>query len=501
MERRIAAIWFPHLLAERMIRRRPYLRTKAFVLATPHHGRMHVTAASIVALNQGVCTGMAVADARALVAGLLVLDDEPGRNQQLLTGLGLWCIRYTPVTAIDLPEGLFLDITGCAHLWGGEATYAADIQKRLQNLGYTTRIAVAGTAGTAWALCHYGKQAVQLVPPGEERAALLKLPPAALRLEPTLVDRLQKLGLFTIGHFIDIGRSILRRRFGTGLLDRMDQAIGWMEESLEPLQLPEPFQEWLPCPDLILTRTGIEIALQQLLNKLCDRLVKEGKGLRKAILKAYRIDGGLQQIEIGTHLPSQQTGHLFRLFELKIEQIAPALGIELFILEAPVVEKARLNQEAFWRQSHGKDATPLAELLDQLTGKLGRDIVQRYMPAEHFWPERAVKIARELNEQPDSAWPDDRPRPLRLLSLPEPVEVTAPIPDYPPMHFRHKGQLHTIKKADGPERIEQEWWIEEGEHRDYYVVENDKGERFWLFRLGHYTGKRPHQWFLHGYFA
>ncbi|MBX2925956.1 MAG: DNA polymerase Y family protein [Chitinophagaceae bacterium] len=498
--RRFMAIWFPHLLAEGMLRRRPHLKDTLFVVATPDHGRMRVTAVCQAAQKQGITMGMAVADARALVANIQVLDDEPQLSLQLLTGLGHWCIRYTPVAATDVPDGLLLDISGCAHLWGGEENYVEDIQNRLKGFGYTTRIAIAGTVGAAWALARYGKSPVILAPPGEERAMLMSLPPAALRLETTVVERLQKLGLYTIGPFMNMGRSILRRRFGVGLLDRMDQALGWKEEPLKPLRPVVPYQERLPCLEPIVTRSGIEIALQQLLNTLCERLVKEGKGLRKAVFKAYRVDGEAQLVEIGTHLPSQQATHLFKLFELKIDQIAPALGIELFVLEAPSVEKARSSQEALWHNSTLND-TKLAELLDQLTGKLGKGIVHRYLPDEHYWPERSVREAKELSEQPTITWPKDRPRPMRLLPVPEPVEVAAPIPDYPPMHFRHRGKLHTVKKADGPERIESEWWISDGKHRDYYVVEDEKGERYWLFRLGHYTEGKPHQWFLHGFFA
>lgn len=497
---RFMAIWFPHLLAEGMIRRHRELKNTAFVLAAPDHGRMSIIAASVAAQARGIYAGMAVADGRALSPGLQVLDHEPGMDQKRLTALGHWCIRYTPVVAVDPPDGLLLNVSGCAHLWGGEAKYAEDIQNCFEGFGYTTRIAIAGTVGAAWALARYHKRPVVFVASGEERMALSPLTPAALRLEITIVERLQKLGLYTIGHFMNMDRSALRRRFGAELPERMDQAFGRKEEPLMPLQPIEPYRERLPCLEPIMTRSGIGIALEQLLNILCERLIREGKGLRKAVFKAYRIDGKVQQIEIGTHLPSQQPAHLFKLFELKIDQIEPALGIELFVLEAPGVEKARIFQETLWHNSTVSD-NRLAELLDQLTGKLGKGIIHRYLPAEHSWPERAVKEARELWEQPATVWRNDRPRPLRLLPVPEPVEVTAPIPDYPPMYFRYKGMLHIIKKADGPERIEREWWIDQGRHRDYYVVEDEKGERFWLFRLGHYTGGKSHRWYLHGLFA
>lgn len=500
MDSRFVAIWFPGLVSEGMIRRRMDLKDAPFVLAAPDHGRMRITAVGPAVQARGIHPGMAVADARALVAGLQVIDDLPGFAEKLLSGLGYWAVLFTPFVTPDPPDGLTLDASGCTHLWNGEQTYLEDIRKRLHTFGYTARIAMAGTIGAAWALARYGKDDITIIPAGQEHSAILNLPPAALRLEAATIDRLQKLGLYTIGHFINMERSSLRRRFGPGLLERIDQAIGRKNEPTLPLLAIEPYHERLPCLEPVATRYGIEMALQQLLEALCKRLAKDGKGLRKAVFKARRIDNELQSISIGTHRPSHQPVHLFKLFELKIDQIEPALGIELFILEATQVEDVTSLQGAFWHNGNLQD-NRLADLLDQLTGKLGTGVVHRYLPDEHYWPERSFKEATSLKEQPATSWPVDRPRPVRLLHHPEPVQVAAPIPDYPPMHFRHKGKLHTIKKADGPERIESEWWIEQGEHRDYYIVEDEAGERFWIFRLGHYDGTRPHQWFLHGYFA
>jgi protein ImuB len=193
--------------------------------------------------------------------------------------------------------------------------------------------------------------------------------------------------------------------------------------------------------------------------------------------------------------------HLFKLFELKIESIEPALGIELFTLEAPKVEDMDILQEKLWKDKGGLADVELAELLDRIEGKMGAGHIKRYLPSDHYWPEASFKIASNITETKQSAWKVDRPRPLQILSRPEPIEVTAPIPDYPPMLFRYKGELHKIAKADGPERIEQEWWLQEGRHRDYYCVEDEDGRRYWLFRLGHYDVGKTYQWFIHGFFA
>ena len=241
--------------------------------------------------------------------------------------------------------------------------------------------------------------------------------------------------------------------------------------------------------------------MQRLLETLCYRLQQEEKGLRVAVFKCYRVDGKIEKIEIGTNHATHNVKHLFKLFEIKISTIEPALGIELFTLEAPRVEDISPLQEKLWEKVYDLDNTRLAELLDRLAGKMGENSIHRYLPDEHYWPERSMKLASSLQEKKTTTWKTDRPRPLQLLSVPELIEVTAPIPDYPPMLFRYKGRLHKVIKADGPERIEQEWWLQEGLHRDYYCVEDEEGCRYWLFRSGHYSADKSHKWFIHGFFA
>jgi len=500
MPKRFVTIWFRHLTTDWFILRRPELRDLPFVLVSLDRGRMVITAANRLAQAQGIDAGMAAADARAILPSLQVMDDKPGLPGKLLKGLAEWCIRYTPLAAVDPPDGITLDVSGCAHLWGGEKPYLKEIIVRLRNAGYDVRASMADTIGAAWAVARFG-QTTPLIETGQQAAALHSLPPDALRLEPAVLERLHKLGLCQVRHLMGMPNSVLRRRFGTGLLLRLDQAMGQEEETIQPLQPIEPYHERLPCLEPVATATGIEIALQRLLETLCHRLQQEAKGIRTARFKCYRVDGKSEQIEIGTNRASYNTHHLFKLFELKIATIEPALGIELFILEASKVEALSPLQEKLWEGDCGLESTSLAEMLDRIAGKLGAANIHRYLPDEHYWPERSIKPASGLHEKPTTAWRADRPRPIQLLAKPEPIEVTAPIPDYPPMLFRYKGKLHKIKKADGPERIEREWWLEEGPHRDYFCVEDEEGQRYWLFRSGHYAGDTPHQWFIHGFFA
>ena len=497
MAKRFVSIWFLNLATDWFTLRQPQLGNTAFVLSAPSHGRMVVTAANALAETQGIYRGMGLADARAIIPGLQVLDDKPDLSDKLLKRIAEWCIRFTPLAAIDSPDGIVLDVTGCSHLWGGDEAYLNDIVNRLKARGYHVRAAITDTIGAAWAVARFGQSLI--INSGQQTEALLSLPPAALRLEAETIERLQKLGLRQIKDFISMPRSALRRRFGNHIISRLNQASGLEEEFIQPVQPIEPYQERLPCLEPIVTATGIEIALQRLLEALCKRLQKEQKGLRIVCFKCYRVDGKIEQVQIATNSPSHNVKHLFKLFEIKLPTIEPDLGIELFVLEAPKVEDQSPAQQKLWEPMLSLNNVQLSELMDRLAGKVGSNAIYRFLPNEHYWPERSFKLALSLQEQKTTEWKLDRPRPIQLLAIPENIEVTAPVPDYPPMNFRHKGKLHKIKKADGPERIEQEWWIQEGQHRDYYAVVDEEGSRYWLFRLGHYD--EEYQWFLHGFFA
>ncbi len=498
MPKRYIAIWFRHLKTDWMVRRRLELKDVPFVMAAPERGRMEIKAASAAAQMKGIDAGMVVADCKAIFPTLQVLEDQPEMAGKLLRALAEWCLRYTPTAAPDLPDGLILEVGGCTHLWGGEKPYLKDLHGKLKDFGYDIRMAIADTVGAAWAVSRFGKVS-PIVAPGRQLEALLPLPPVALRLETDILDRLDKLGFHQVGSFIDMPRKALRRRFGPSLLARLDQALGHEFEVVEPIQPVAPYHERLASMEPIKTATGIAIALRQLLDALCLRLAKEGKGVRKCIFKVYRVDGHVQQLEIGTNRPSRQVEHLFKLFELKTGTIEPALGIEVFTLDAPIVEDASAEQDALWSLAKDNNGA-IVELMDRVAAKLGADAIHRYMWDEHYWPERAVRAVGIAAEVPQMPRLTHRPRPIHLLPTPETIEVTVPLPDYPPMLFKHKGVLHKVTKADGPERIEQEWWLQQGLYRDYYAVEDQNGARYWLFRLGSYENNEP-QWFMHGFFA
>ncbi|KQM69639.1 nucleotidyltransferase [Pedobacter sp. Leaf216] len=500
MQKRYMSIWFSTLLTDWIRIKRPALKALPLVFSDKAANRMIITAVSHEAALLGIHQGMPLADARAIVPGLEVIENQSHKSEKLLKAIGEWCIRYSPLVAIEEDQGLTLDISGCAHLWGGEREYLREIVNRLRGLGYYVRAAVSDTMGTAWAVSRYGKT-TPIVKSGEELSALLSLPPMALRLSPLASQKLIKLGLKTVESFISMPRSVLRRRIGEESMERIEQVLGQKQERFSPIALPEVYSARLESMEPIRTRKGIELAIEKLLTQLCAHLKKDGMGIRSALLQSYRIDGKLIRTVIGTNGPSANISHLFKLFSLKIDQIEPKMGIELFTMDAAKVETLDPRQEALWMAEKGMEDQKVCELLDRLAGKVGPQAIQRYLPQPHHWPERSIKKVDSLLEPLSLPWRTDRPRPVQLLNIPEPVQVSAPIPDYPPMLFRYQGITHQVKKADGPERIEREWWLEEGEHRDYYQLEDAEGKRYWLFRSGHYSSEKTSGWFIHGFFA
>lgn len=500
MKRRFVSIWFRHLLTDHLIRQQPELQKIPFVITEMSKGRLVVVAANDVAEKSGVYPGMVMADARTLEPQLINIDHKPDLAAKLLKAIGEYCTRYTPYVAVDLPDGIYLDTTGCAHLWGGEAGYLKEIITRLRSKGYDARGAMADTIGAAWAVSRYGTER-PLIPVGECKPAIKGLPPDALRLDSKSVARLKKLGFRRVSQIIDLPRSSLIRRFGKEISLRLDQALGNIEEKIVFLRHIDPYVEDLPTPEGVATAEGIAAALGILLDRLCKRLHDEHKGVRTLVFDGFRVDSKVETIEIGTSRPSRSSKHLFKLFQDKLDKIEPALGIEQFRLSATKVEDIAQSQNVLLDQAGSFDDNDIKEMIDRLSNKYSEDRINCVIPQERHWPERSIKAVSFSDAQIEAKWQETQLRPIRLLRRPEPIEVTAPVPDYPPMFFRHGGRLHRVKKADGPERIECEWWFNKEEPRDYFKLEDENGQRFWVYRRGGYSPENPAHWFLHGYFA
>jgi protein ImuB len=444
---------------------------------------------------------------------------EPAADAQALAALAAWCGRYTPWTAVE-PAGLagplggaagvWLEATGCAHLFGGEEALLADLTDRLHRIGYAARTAIADTPGAAWAAARYGADDGLVVAPGGARAALAALPVAALRLPPAAVAGLEGLGLRRIGDLYDIPRAALAARYGAAVAGRLDAALGAVHEPISPAPPPTDHVARLAFAEPIGRPEDIAAGLDRLLAALCAGLEAAQAGARELVLWLYRPDGGCERIAVGTSRPNRTPAHLARLFAEHLEPVDLGFGFEAMRLDAAVVEPLGPVQPDFEAGAATAGATGLDALIDRLSNRLGAAQVRRLQPQASHLPERAVQTVPALAAAPPAAaaaWtpPGAPPRPLRLLPRPEPVEAVAPVPDDPPVMFRWRRVVHRVARAEGPERIAPEWWRDgapdDGSLRDYYRVEDTAGGRYWLYREGLYRDGAAPSWFLHGVFG
>lgn len=500
--RRIVSLWLPRLPTDARARRFPELRDRPLAAILAERGRLSVVAVNRAAEGAGVLPGVTLADARAVEPTLAVFDAEPESDARLLERIAAWCTRYTPWTAPDGADGVVLDITGCAHLFGGEGALVADLTARLARAGFESRAARADTPAAAWGLARFAPSPL-LGREGDKRT-LDPLPIAALRLPVATVDGLAAVGLRRIGDLHAVPRATLAARFGRAVLQRLDQALGRLDEPVSPRLPVPPHSVRLAFPEPISTAESIARAVRHLLDTLCAGLETAGEGARRLLLEAHRVDRRLedppQTLAIGTSRPVRDAGALMRLFAQKLDRVEPGPGIEVLVLSA--TEAGPLGAVQASLDGAVADEAELGELVDRLGNRLGERAVLRLVPRASWLPERSVApaapFARIAN---DPLWPADRPRPVRLLAPPEPIEAIAPVPDDPPAMFRWRGVLHRVSHADGPERIEAEWWRRTGDPRDYYRVEDDDGRRYWVFRQGLYRPGVKALWFLHGFFG
>jgi protein ImuB len=472
------------------------------VLAAQTGNRLEVQAVNPAAHVLGLKPGVAVADARAWVPQVVVLPLDPDNDAADLKRLADWATRFSPLVTIDGADGLMLDIAGCAHLWGSETRMLADLDRHMRCFGLHHRSAIADTIGASWATARFGTRSNRIVQPGQQRTVLSDLPPQALRLPEELCAQLQRLGLKRIADLCALPRAALARRFGAMLMDRLDQALGWQDETLSPLLPPPQCYVRMDFAEPVSQRAGIDRALDLLLKRLTEALRPHESGPRKLDLSCYRLDGETQRVSIGTARASLDAAHLFRLFEEKLDLLRPDDGFEAMRLSGREMERLQAHQRDFeaGRAVHHD----LAPLIDRLSNRLGEHAVHRFETRESHIPERAVRRLPPLAESPRLHWPKASQRPVRLLPHPEPIEAVAPIPDDPPVQFRWRHVLHKVRAAEGPERIAPEWWLpgeEDSEIRDYYRVEDSDGRRFWLYRAGLYQSTPTPRWFLHGMFG
>jgi protein ImuB len=529
MKSRILSLWLPNLATDRLRRRAarepggtgpPPERPLATFTET--EGALRLAAVDPLAGAAGLSPGMALADARALVPALEVRPADPAAEARLLEEIRRFAERWTPHVAIDRSHpaaaggALWLDITGCAHLFGGEAELRQAVLSRLERQGFRAEAAIADHPGTAWAIARYGAAERMIASPGGAREALAALPVAALRLESTTIETLERLGLARIDSLYPLPRQALAARFGDELGQRLDQALGRVAEPISP-EPPRPaHRAQLALAEPVTHPPGVQALVRRLLDELCAGLAQSCLGTRRLTLAFCRVDNTVARIGVGTSQPSRHARELFRLFEEKLETVDPGFGIERAILDAVQVEPL-LPAPIAWRGMGAGDldeARDLAPMVDRLANRLGAAAVVRLDAQASHLPERAQRQAplleagRPVPFRHHARTGAGSVRPLRLLPRPEPIEAMAPLPDAPPVLFRWRRELHRVKRVSGPERLAPEWWRAPASEpatltRDYFAVENAAGERFWLFREGLYDTSivAMPRWYLHGFFA
>ncbi len=472
---------------------------KPFVIANLEERRQSVIAVNRAARHEGITPGMPVSHARAIYPNVSVVRAQPHEDARSLHRLALWCLRFSPIVAPCPPNGIWIDATGVAHLFGGERPMLEKIAGTFKKNNITARVAMAQTPGAAWAWSHYGEgQTVLAEAPGELDA----LPITALRLNADAAHALWHVGIKTIAALRKLPRATIPVRFGAEVLRRLDQAVGFMPEPIDAILPPTAKQRCLAFAEPVSAPEDLRRTAQRLTNELCADLERTQEGARKLDLVFLRTDNQRQAIRIGTARPSRDSRHLFKLLAENLDTIDPGFGIEAVTLTAWRVNPLSPMQ----METDGSTASEtrdLGELIDRLANRVGEKNVCRFMPIASDIPERAAKRVRPMTPVTGD-WPVNLPRPVRLLSPPEMVSVTALLPDHPPARFSWRGESHKVRCADGPERIFGEWWRgprEVEEIRDYFRIENERGERYWLFRESRPARSAAYSWYLHGLFA
>ncbi len=513
LARRILAIWcrdFPidHWRLRAQVARGDGADAAPLALIAETAQGPRIAATNAAGLAVGAGAGMMLADARALYPGFAVAPSDPAGDLDLLEKLAVWAQRWGPWSAIDPPDGLVIDVTGAAHLCGGEPALLADARARFADRGFAVRLAIAPTAGAAWALAHFGAKDAIVASDEDPATRLGDLPVAALRLDDDTVLLLRRLGLKRLADLHGVARDNLLRRFRTrsaptaNPLIRLDQLTGRVPEPLLPVLARQAPLTQRRLMEPIRHRDLLDRVIADLSADMARMLEGQGEGARRLELGMWRVDGEVIVRRLELAAASREAAHIARLFGAKLDDVDAGFGIELVRLRASWTEPLRLSQADLdaSAETHG---TSLAACIDRLTVRLGANAVRRPVPHASHLPERAQRWRPPLDPAPASQdGLELHARPLKLLDRAEPIAVIYETPDGLPRRFRWRGAVHEVARAEGPERLAPEWWRQRSTTRlrDYYRIEDDEGRRYWIYRdglIGDGRGGTP-EWFLQG---
>lgn len=542
--RRILSLWFPRLGAERLLRRDGLGPDTPLAVVQEVSNAQLLCSLSRGAEAAGLRPGQPLRDARAVCPDLLTRPHDPQGSAAMLAALRRWAGRYSPWVAEEAPEALTVDLTGCAHLFGGEAALLEQVTQDCGDLGLSVRAGIADTLGAAWALARYTGRSAQgprsgdaidqearatrsraakrpgrapppqgsqpgpagrIAPVGQTRQTLAPLPVAALRLSAEDAAGLAKLGVRQIGDLAGLPRAALARRFGRSVVRRLDQAVGLEPEPVSPAKPPPRFALRLTLPDPIGLQEDVAAGIDRLLPPLCARLERARLGARQVRLQAMRCDHRIETAEVSLTRPSADPDRIRPLLMLTLDKLDAGPGIDALRLEVVRTEPVHARQHKGHFDAAAQAGSNAGSALDDLTGRLGARIgserITRLHPAESHIPEKTAQLLAAAWSEPASSWPAPAaPRPL-LLWPPEPVSCADP--PGRPTQFRWRRQELNCAAVRGPERIAPEWWLDDpawrSGTRDYWDVTTESGMRLWLFYAhGH---EMPGGWFCQGLFA
>ena len=481
----------PHLAIERWAKSSGCAPDAPVVLTVEGTHGLLIHAVTKAAAERGARPGTRLTDARALDPALVAVPADPQADTALVEWFARWAGRWSPLVEVD-GDGLRLDVSGVAHLFGGEAGLVSDIKRRFAWIGFTVRIAIAPTAVAAWALSHFG---------GEELAPLHV---SALRLDPDTVRTLERLGLKTIGALMDMPRLALARRFrgAADVVDALDRMTGRKPEPLTAAPVDPPPRALIKLEEPATHPEAASQALERLIPVLVRELEERKLGARRLSLTGYRVDGSIGVASVATAIPSREPKHLQRLLSDKAAELNPEFGFDAFALTADWTEELGAVQESLVEEPSGE--RELARLIDRLTVKLGPRRVRRPQPQQSHLPERASGWVSALTKAEKIELPTAI-RPQRLLDRAEAIDVIYATPEGVPRRFVWRRAVHDIARVEGPERIAPEWWRQPSSARlrDYYRVEDGEGRRYWIYRegvIGDGRGGLPN-WYIHGLFG
>ncbi len=498
-----------------------------FVLTGKDRGTVRLTAVDAGAGALGLAPGMGLAQARARVAGLCTAAADPAADRLFLLRLAGACESFSPRISLDGPAGLILDVTGCAHLFGGEAGLTGQVRARLARLGVSCRLTLAGTPDTARACARFspGLSDGGIVPAGAEALAVRDLPVRALTSDGAggagekTREALVRAGLTVIGDLADRPSQTLSARFDSATITRLHRILGREDARITPLRPPPDFSAEEQFAEPFTATAHLDLVIGRLAARLGADLARAGRGGRSFELSLFRSDGAVRRLLVETAGPLRVAGDLLRLFRLRLDGLAdpldPGFGYDSVRLAALASDPSAPAQTVWEggqpQTGQSQAGQSLTDLIDRLITRFGRDRVLRFVAADTHDPLRAARPVSWLSPVRSDPWPGATPgepprRPLTIFDPPQPIEAMAEVPDSPPLRFRWRRVLHEVARAEGPERIAPDWWRTLGAEappaRDYYRVEDGQGRRFWLCREGAYDDpeRRP-RWYVQGLFA